>query len=231
MVDINKAIIARLKTQGKTFEILVDCDKAIEFKEGKSISIDDVLATRDIYKDVKKAEHASENDLKAIFKTDDTKKIAAEIIKQGEVQLTAEHKTKLREEKKKKIIDIIHRNAIDSKTGLPHPPQRIEAAMDEAKVKIQETKSAEEQVDEILDKLKPIIPIKFETKKIQVTIPSSFAGKSYSILKSYGTISNEKWQNDGSLMVVVELPAGLQEEFFSKLNSLTHGDINTKIME
>ena len=231
MVNLEKAVIARLKTQGKNFEILVDCDKALELKEGKPVSMNDVLAADDIYKDAKKGEHASENDLKSIFQGKDYTGIAEEIIKRGEVQLTADYKARLREEKRKKIIDIIHRNAIDSKTGLPHPPQRIEAAMNEAKVKINEAKKAEEQIEEILDRLKPIIPIKFETKKIQVTIPAQFAGRSYNILRAYGSTSNEKWLNDGSLMIIIELPAGLQEEFFSKLNNLTHGDIDTKIME
>lgn len=231
MVDINKAIIARLKTHGKIFEILVDCDKALEFKAGKSIPLDEILATNDIYKDVKKGEHASENELKEIFKTDDNLKISEEIIRKGEVQQTADHKSKLREEKKKKIINLIHINAIDPKTGLPHPPQRIEAAIEESKVKIQESKSAEEQIEEIMDKLKPIIPIKFETRKIEITIPASFAGKSYNLLKSHGKISNEQWLGDGSLLVMIEIPAGLQEEFFSKLNNLTHGDVSTKIIE
>ena len=38
MVDVDKAVIARLKKGGKQFEIKVDCDKALEFKEGKNVS-------------------------------------------------------------------------------------------------------------------------------------------------------------------------------------------------
>ena len=33
---------------------------------------------------------------------------------------------------------MIHRNAVDPKTGLPHPPQRIESAMEEAKIHVDE---------------------------------------------------------------------------------------------
>ena len=35
MVDVDKSVIARYKTQGKNFEILVDCDKALAYREGK----------------------------------------------------------------------------------------------------------------------------------------------------------------------------------------------------
>ena len=44
----------RIKKEGHTFEILVDCDKALEFKKGKSMGIDEVVATDDIFTDVKR---------------------------------------------------------------------------------------------------------------------------------------------------------------------------------
>ena len=230
MVDVDKAVIARLKKEGNIFEILVDCDKALELKSGKSISIDDVAATDIIYKDVKKGEKAGENLLKQIFKTDDARKISEIIVKEGEVQLTSKHRDRIREEKKRKIINIIHRNAVDSKTGLPHPPQRIEAAMEEAKVHVDDYKSAEEQVEDVIKKIRIIIPIKFETREIAVKIPNKYAGLGFSILKRYNLIKDE-WQSDGSLIAVVNIPAGIQEEFFSELNKVTHGEVESKILK
>lgn len=229
MANIDDAVIARLKLQGQTFEILVDCDKAIEFKSGKC-SLDEALVTNDIFKDVKQGERAPENEMKKIFNTEDQKKIAEEIIKRGEIQLTTEHRNKLREEKRKKIIEIIHKNAIDSKTGLPHPAQRIELAMNEAKVRIDEFKKAEEQVQDILEKLRPILPIKFEVWEIAIKIPAQYAAQSYRILKMYGTIKKDEWQNDGSLIAVIDLPAGMSEEFENELNKLTKGESETKII-
>ncbi len=229
MVDVNKAVLARLKKEGIAFEILVDCDKALEYREGKSISLYDVVATDHIFKDVKKAEKSPEADLLRIFKTKDPMKIAEIIIREGEVQLTAAHRDKLREDKKKRIINIIHRNAIDSRTGLPHPPQRIEAAMQEAKVHIDDMKRAEEQVDDIITKLRVIIPIKLETREIAVKIPPQYAGGSFHILKKYKVLK-EEWQNDGSLVAVVEIPAGIQDELFSELNKATHGEVESKIV-
>lgn len=229
MTQIDKAVIARLKTGGQTFEILVDCDKAIDFRAGKC-SLDDALVTKDIFKDVKQGEKAPENEMKKLFQTEDKRKIAEDIIKKGEIQLTIEHRNKLREEKRKKIIEIIHRNAIDSKTGIPHPAQRIELAMDQARVHIDEFKKAEEQVQDILEKLRPIIPIRFEVWEMAIKIPAKYAAQSYRVLKSYGTMKKDEWQNDGSLVAVIEIPAGMSEEFENELNKLTKGENETKIL-
>src|SRR3989338_81027 len=102
MVDVDKAVIAKLKKGENHFEILVDCEKAMDFKKGKEILLDDVLATDNIFRDVKKGEHAS--DLEKFFGTDDKRKIAEKIIREGEIQLTTEYKNKLREEKRRRII-------------------------------------------------------------------------------------------------------------------------------
>lgn len=229
MTSIDEAVIARLTSHGNKFEILVDCEKAVDFKAGKC-SLDDALVTNDIFKDVKQGERSPENEMKKVFKTEDKKKIAEEIIRKGEIQLTTEHRNKLKEEKRKKVVELIHRNAIDSKTGLPHPVQRIELAMNEAKVHIDEFKKAEEQVQDVLEKLRPIIPIKFEIWEMAIRIPAQYAAQSYRILKMYGTIKKDEWQNDGSLVAVIDLPAGMSEEFENELNKFTKGEAETKIL-
>jgi len=229
MVDIDKAIIARYKHGGKEFEILVDCDKALEFKEGKEVNIEDVLATRDVYSDTRAAKHASENDLKQVFETDDPLKVAKIIIQKGEIQLTAEHKRKLKDVKTKQIVNLIHRNAINPQTDTPHPPQRIEDAMDEAKVKVDEFLPAEKQMQDIVSKISTILPIKIEKREISVRIPAEFAGKAYTPLKQFGTLIKDQWENDGSLVLHIEIPAGLQEELTNIVNKLTQGQAEITI--
>ena len=44
-VSIDKAVIARLKTHGENFEILVDPYLARDFKEGKELPVEEILAT------------------------------------------------------------------------------------------------------------------------------------------------------------------------------------------
>ena len=101
--------------------------------------------------------------------------------------------------------------------------------MVEAGVHIDEYKTAEEQVEEVMKKLRVIIPIKFERREIAVKIPPQYAGHSFTVLKKYKLIKDE-WQNDGSLVAVVEIPAGLQDDFFSELNKISHGEVESKII-
>ncbi|MFH1638452.1 MAG: ribosome assembly factor SBDS [Candidatus Woesearchaeota archaeon] len=229
MVDVDKAVIARLKQKGEIFEILVDCDKAFEFKQGDNVEMNDLLAVTAIFKDVKKDERASENRLKELFGTEDVNEIASTIVKDGEIQLTTERRKKMLEQLRKKIVNLITRNAIDPKTGHPIPAQRIEMLMDEARVKIDEFSSASSQLKGIVRNLTELTPIRLETREIAVKIPAQYAGPSYHVLKQFKLLKDE-WQNDGSLVAVVEIPAGMQEELENEVNKLSKGEAEIKIL-
>jgi len=162
MTNIDKAVIAKLKKEGKTYEILVDCEKALSLRSGKTISVSDVVVTDEIFYDAKKGTRASEHELEKIFGTDDKLEICKSIIMDGVVPLTADLLRKEIENKRKQIVDFIHKNVVDPGTGRPHPPQRIDAAMNEAKVRIDENKSAEHQFQLVIDQIRKILPIKCE---------------------------------------------------------------------
>ena len=230
MVRIDDAVIARLKRGGEVFEVLVDCDKALEYQQGKIDSLEDVLATRDIYKDVKQAEHASEHEMNDLFHTTDANEVAAIIVKEGEIQLTSEHKSKLREEKRKQVLQLLHRNTINAQTGAPHPVALLETALHDAKVKIDEFKSAEDQLPEVISKLTSVLPIKVEKREIEVVIPASHAGAALGQLKRMAKILRDEWQNDGSLKAVLEIPAGIQEEVEHQLSQMTKGEYELTVL-
>ncbi len=219
-----KLNLARLKKGGETFEINIDPDLAMDLKQGKEVTMREILKAEQIFSDAKKGELASEQKLEEVFKTTDPLQVAEIIIKEGEIQLTAEFRAEKREQKKKKILDLIHKNAIDPGTRLPHPLVRIENAFQEAKVQIADFKSAEEQLDEIVTKLRPILALKFEQAELKVQIPATYAAKSYALIKKNSKMIKEEWNQDGSWTVDVELPAGLKPEFVDKINSLTHGE-------
>ncbi len=231
MVDVDNAIIARLKTQGQNFEILVDCNNALALREGKDIDLHDVLAAMRIFSDAKKGMEASEHIMKQIFGTSEVSDVAKNIIKNGEIQLTQEYRERLREEKRKQIISIIHRNGVDPKTHMPHPPQRIENAFVEAKFHVDEFRPVQEQVQEALKKLRPILPIKFEMKEIALKITPEYAPKCYSTIKSYASILREEWQTNGFWVGVVEIPGGLENDLYDKLNKICHGNVESKILK
>jgi len=222
--------LARLKKGGQVFEIVIDPDQVVAFKEGKTENIKNILKAEHIYSDAKKGELTPEHIMENLFKTSEPIKVAEIILKEGEIQLTSEYRGKLREEKKRKIINIIQRNGVDPKTNLPHPISRIESALEEAKVKIDNFKKAEDQVQDIIKQIRPVLPISFEVKEISVKIGPKYAAKAYSTVDKFGKILRDDWQPDGSWLVVVEIPAGLQNDFFDSLNDLTHGEVETKIL-
>ncbi len=230
MATVDTAVTARYSSKGKHFEILVDCEKAIAYKQG-TVKLSDAIVGKDIFTTVRSAEHANEKDLLDVFGTIAHEKVMEKILKEGEIQLTTEFRNKLREEKKKQLIALIHRNAINPQNNLPHPPARIEAAFEQARVKIDEHKKAEDQVQDIAKQLTKILPIKFETRKLRITIPAAYAAKTFQSLKTHGTLLNEQWNNDGSLQATLELPAGLQEDLENQLNKLTKGEAQIEITQ
>ncbi len=227
-VSMENAVIARLSSYGKNFEILVDPYLAMELKKGKEVPIEDLVVIDEVFEDSSKGEKSSSEDLNKAFNTLDFKTIAYKIIKKGDVQLTTEQRKKMKEEKKKKIINIISRKAVDPQKNIPHTPKRILNAMEEAKIKIDETKTAESQIEEIINALKPIIPISIESVQIMVKIPPEYAGKAYGKVSEFGKLKKQEWRNDGNWVAVIEIPAGLQGEFYNLLNSLTKGEAEAK---
>ena len=234
--------LAKLKMHGENIEIVVDPNMAIDYKsalrrrkekemeEVGEPDIREVLKSEEIFHDAHKGELASEHFLKNVFGTSEPIDVAKKILLDGEIQLTAEHRKQIMDSKRKKIIEIIHRHAVDPTNGMPHPVSRIERMLEGVHYRIDEYKKAEDQVDDVLHVLKPIMPIKFDTKRIRVTIFGETAQKVYGTLKQYKVLK-ESWNTDGSLTMVFETPAGLRVEFIDKINEMTHGGAEVEVLE
>jgi ribosome maturation protein SDO1 len=230
-VSIDKAVISRLTTFGQKFEVLVDPNEALKLKKGVKVDMNEILAYPGIYRDVRSTERVSEEELQKIFGTSDVFKVAEKIIREGELQLTTEQRRRMIEEKKSQIAEIIARKGINPQTNTPHPPQRILNVMEKVGVNIDPFVDAELQVDKVLKEIRVMIPIKFQKTTIQIKVPPQYAGRIYSILKNSGTILNEKWLNDGSLQINIQVLAGMQDELFQKISNLTHGEFESKIIK
>ena len=231
MVSLDNAVIARLKKGEEHFEILVDPYAAADLIDGNEIEINQCLAIDSIFKDAKMGTHASEESLKKNFNTENIEEIAKQIILKGDIQLTTEQRHKMKETKKNRIVEKIVKNAMDPKTKTPHPRQRIELAMEEAGVNIDPFKPVRDQVKTIIDLLKPLIPLSFDKIRISVKIPPEYVGKAYGIARNYGVLEREDWQSDGSWLGIVKIPAGMQNDFYDKLNDMTKGNVSTKILK
>ncbi len=230
MVSLDDAVIARLESHGERFEILIDPDAVEDIREGRIEDVLQYMAAEEVFRDAHKGDRASEDMIKKVFGTTDVNEVARAIIGKGDVQLTTDQRRKMQEEKKRQIVAEIARNAINPQTRTPHPPSRIEAAMEEAHVHIDPFKAADKQVQTVLNAIKPIIPIRFEKVRIAVHASGDVYGKIYGDIVSYGTIIKEEWQPNGSWIGVVEMPAGLQVEFLDKIGKKSKGEIETKIL-
>lgn len=231
MVSLDKAVIARLQKIDDHFEILVDPYAAEKIIEGKEVDILSSLAIDAIFKDSKKGTHAPQESLDKHFGTDDIEKIAREIIVNGEIQLTTEQRHEMQEQKRKRVVDVIVKNSMDPKTKAPHPRQRIELAMKEAGIHIDPFKPVDQQVKTTVNALRTIIPISIDQVRISVKIPSQYIGKAYGAARSFGLLEREDWQSDGSWIGIVKIPAGMQTDFYDKLNNITKGNVETRILK
>ncbi|HSB47738.1 MAG TPA: ribosome assembly factor SBDS [Candidatus Bilamarchaeum sp.] len=229
MTTLDRAIIASYEKGGKRFELYVDPDAAYAYLDKRKTDLKNMLVAEEIYADARKAEKAKPADIEKVFGTSDIMQILEFIMHNGEVQLTTEQKRKKVEEKRKQIIAILLREAIDPRTNAPHTQIRIENALEQVKIHIEPFKDAREQLDDVVKVLRPILPMKFEKVRIAVKVPAAFAHKAYGTLKNYG-IQKEQWLGSGDLVVVVEIFGGLQGEFFDKLNKLTGGQVETKML-
>ena len=227
MVSVDKAIVARIDINDMHFEILVDPELAWSLREGKSASIQDMLAINEIFSDAKKGMKASRENLLKAFGTDDIFVIAERIVKEGDLQLTAKMMREMLDRTRRAIAEIIHRSAVDPKTGKPHPVERILNAMEEARVRVDYQKSPESQVEAVSSAIRHIIPLSFEKCRLRFFIPVAEVGKVYGAVKAMNVIS-EEWTSGGDLIVVVEIPKSLKVETISKISSIVHGDVDVK---
>jgi ribosome maturation protein SDO1 len=218
-----KFTIVRLNLDNNKFEILVKPDPALEYKLGKRTDLSNVLISEEIYSDANKGSRAASEKLVKYFKTTDSTEVAKQILSRGELNLTTDQRRKMVEGKKKQIIQYINKSFIDPKTHMPHPPLRIESAINEARVVIDPFKRPEDQVKVIIDSLRKILPLKSETLRLTITVPPQFSAQSYNILKTTGNFVGEQWLADGSLRVTLEINAGMKGALLDRIGSATKG--------
>lgn len=212
--------VARIKREGKHFEILVNLEEAMKVRKGEG-NIGVAVLTDAIFHNLKSGEHASDSELKELFGSEDAIVVAEKIIKNGEVVRTADSIKAENEKKYKQAVDFLSKNAVSAE-GRPYTPDRIMKALEEAHVNIK-NKPIESQIGEIMDQLSKVLPIKIELKKVRLTIPAIHTGKAYGLVKEF--MVEEKWEDNGNLQVVIEMPTALIFDFYDRINGATHGSV------
>lgn len=215
--------IARIRKGSTHFEIVVNMEDALKVKKGVSDYL--IIEGDNVFTDLKKGNRASVAELENAFGTSDINEIGKIIVKNGDVLVDQEHRSEEQEKKIKQVVDFLARNAINPQTGNPFTPERLKTSLQEAHVQIKNI-PVENQIKDIVDSLSSIMPIKLEIRRIKVTIPAIQTGRAYGVISQYK--ERENWLNDGSLEVVVGVPAGLLMDFYDDLNSVTQGSALTE---
>ena len=220
--------VARLKSHGENFEIVIEPEKAIKFRHGEG-DIREALKAEKIFHEAIRGDFAKDEKLMEVFKTTDALKIAEQILKEGSIQIGDDYRDKLRAEARKQFIEILLKNGVDAETGNPLTATRINNAMNEAKCHLDIYKKVEPQIDEIVAKLRPVLKISFDKKILNIRIPALNAGKLYGVVAHRGKIVDEAWLSDGSWSAKVECVPGAVAGLMDELKSKTHGDVEINI--
>jgi ribosome maturation protein SDO1 len=227
----DKYTLVRYTHQGEKYEILVDPDNGLAYRNGERTDLTNVLMLDTIFTDANKGTKPTEAKLMEVFGTKDPIEVAEIMFEKGVFQLTAQQRKEMTDQKLRKIITLISRNYVDPATKLPHPPLRVENALGEIKVNIDPFKDAEEQLKDIVDALRPVLPMSMETVEIAIKIPAEHSSKSYGIVKELAEIKRDEWTTDGSWIAVVAISAAMQGDLLDRLGKATQGNLQTKIMK
>jgi ribosome maturation protein SDO1 len=233
MIPLEDAVTARLESHGERFEVLVDPDAALAIKRGEfEGELEDVIAAEDVFENASRGDRPAETALEEVFGTTDPLEIIPEVIKDGEIQITAEQRREMQEQKHKQLVNRIARNAVNPQMdNAPHPPERIESALEETDFRVDPMEPVETQVDEALDALRPVIPIRFDEVTVAVQVPADYAGSAQAQIRQFGELEREEWQGDGSWVGVLTFPAGIQNDFYDLVNEHTSGEAETRIIK
>lgn len=216
MVSLDDAVLARLEKGGKRYEVLVDPTLVEAFKEDPTqVEINDFLAMDEVFHDARGGERPTEEAIERVFGSQDITVITTTILEKGSIQLTTAQRKQMVEQMRQQIIHHIHTQAVDPKTKSPHPKTRLELALEESRYSVDPFKRLEEQVKDAIAKLKPLIPLSFETVRLAFKVPGSAYGGVSQLLRGYQ--QKEGWLEDGSWACVIECPAGMKGDLIGQV--------------
>ena len=230
-IDLRGKSIVRFEKHGRRYELLVNPRPAWLFLQGEEVEIDDIFESFVVYENLSRGAKATNDDLEVSFEGLTEREIAVKILKEGQLQLTAEQRNEILKDKRIEIVDFIHIHCINPRENVPIPKDRIENAILELGVNIKYNEEAKEQALEIINLLKPVMPIRLESVKLAIKIPPSYTGSLYGTVLSAGELIQEEWLSDGSLAVLVQIPSGTQADFLEEVTSRTKGKAQVKVIE
>jgi len=229
MVSLDDAVLARYEYGGKRYEILIDPTLVDAYRtNAESVDLDNLLATDEIWHDARAGERPTSEDLHNAFGTDNLDDCVSKIMNQGSIQLTTAQRKKRIISMRTAIIHRISSTAIDPRTKMPHPPSRIENALEESRYSIDPFLSIDRQVNDAIKVMRPLIPLKFATARLAFRIPGVEYGAVQSILREL--VVKDEWLANGDWACVVDVPAGSKIDLMGEIAKRSKGS-DVKIID
>ncbi|MHA2250839.1 MAG: ribosome assembly factor SBDS [Candidatus Kariarchaeaceae archaeon] len=230
-VDLGKFTLVKYSSHGKRYEIIVDPEAAWLFKQGEDVPIDDIVEGYSIFENISKGLKADIDGLDSIFGTTDEKKIIKLMLENGELQITHEQRKRFLKEKRDEIIEYLVKHAVNPRTKTPHPAARIEKAIDDVGVRIDRKEPTSDQALRVLKEIQQVLPMQIETATIEFVIPAKDTGKMYGYMQGSGDVLKEEWVKDGSLTMIIRVPAGIVAKILEEVSDRSKGRIRSSVID
>lgn len=141
-------------TSGKhKFEVIAKQGTVLKYRDG-NLGFGNVLMVDRIFTNSTRGDIANPNDLNEVFGTEDIMKCCEEIVKNGDLQYTAQERKAFVDAKTNEIVYYINKNYIDPKTKLPHPADRISNCMKECHIRVDPNKDTRRQAEDAVKKMR-----------------------------------------------------------------------------
>jgi len=190
-VDLGDNTLVRIEVKGHKFELIANAELVWKYCElEEDIPLVDIVEGMTIFTNARRGQKASEDEL-MLFELEDEHQIIEYIVKNGHLNITAAQRNSFLKEKMSEIVDFLHLHCINPRTNLPHPPERIKNAINEAGIIVKWDIPADEQAIDMIALLQPIIPIRMEVVKIEFRVPATLVGPLYGKVTAVGTKISE----------------------------------------
>uniref|UniRef100_A0A6B2L9Q9 Uncharacterized protein n=1 Tax=Arcella intermedia TaxID=1963864 RepID=A0A6B2L9Q9_9EUKA len=218
--------VVRYKQGKHTFEVGCKVGSVMKYRKTGQGQLNDILITKDIWKDIKKADRASEHELEDSFGKIPHDEMLKAILEKGHLQLTDGERKEILEKKRNEIINYIHKYYIDPKTKTMIPVARIDNALNEVKARIDPDIATETQVQEILKKLPGVLTLKRAEITGVVKTTHQFIANVTGVFKRYNiAIRQEHFSSEGAEFSISMVP-GDYDKVISDLNTATKGEFD-----
>lgn len=212
----------------KGYEIATNRGTIQKWRDG-SLDWSNVLLSDEVYTNVAKALRATDVEMKGTFGTSDVSEIAKIIATEGELQLTTAELREKTEQRRREMLNYIHKYYVDPKSKKPHPITRLENAFEAMKIRVDPHTPAERQVqDKVIKRLPEFLPVKKCVIEGILTVPTSFLGQAMGVVTSFAQIQSESYTASECRMSIQVLP-GSYDALMSKLSSATKGNATFEV--